>query len=98
MIYKPISYHIWLRSDTDPSFQFFFHSSTQAASKGPGRQNDAAATIQKGKARDYEVEYFDTSETPSEVEEMFEESRKDEALAAARIAEVEQLAQADDDD
>ncbi|XP_036340808.1 neither inactivation nor afterpotential protein C-like [Rhagoletis pomonella] len=69
--------------------------------KGATRNDEAATKIQKGNKerseKDFDVEYFDASETPSEAEELFESARKEEALAAARLAEVEQITQMEDD-
>ena len=51
--------------------------------------------VEKEFDNDYDVEYLDTSETPSEVDEMFEDARKEEALAASRLSLLEPL---DDDE
>jgi len=60
-----------------------------AGKAGAGSQDQAASKIQKGNEtpaeKDYVVEYLETSET----EEQFEDGRKDEALAAARISQIE---------
>lgn len=64
--------------------------------KGPGQHDEAASKIQKGKKtqvdrlREYEEEHIDISETPSEAEELFLDTRKDEALAAVCISKSEQ--------
>lgn len=62
-----------------------------------GQDHDVAACkIQKGKKtqvdrlKEYDEEQIDISETPSEAEEMFLETRMDEALAAVRISKIEQ--------
>uniref|UniRef100_T1PFP8 Myosin head n=1 Tax=Musca domestica TaxID=7370 RepID=T1PFP8_MUSDO len=63
------------------------------AGKAPGTHDVAAAKIQKGNNQylDVDVEYVDVSETPSEAEDNFEESRKEEALSAARISQRESM-------
>ncbi|XP_059220276.1 neither inactivation nor afterpotential protein C isoform X2 [Stomoxys calcitrans] len=63
-----------------------------AAGKVAGKNDVAAAKIQKGKdTLGVDVEYVDISETPSEAEDNFEETRKEEALAAARISQRESM-------
>lgn len=61
--------------------------------QAPGTHDVAAAKIQKGNNQylGVDVEYLDVSETPSEAEDNFEESRKEEALSAARISQRESM-------
>lgn len=67
--------------------------------KTVGQKDIAAGKIQKGNTHlGVEIEYVDVSETPSEAEDNFEETRKEEALAAACISQRESMIFDQDDE